>query len=290
MPRSSIPALCILLLLAPLPCVAATHIWTGASSDQFSDPGNWTGGSPAGGTVQAGSYATIIIPILNDGVQEGTESFVVTLTGVTGGQLLRTEAVITILDDDVQGINAPAAVVATAGGSTQATISWLPVQRATRYEVFRSLMNAAPVLVGSTATTSFGDGSLTPNRTHVYTVRAIGATGVSAFSAPDIATTIVFTDDPIVPRQTIIQVQHMIELRAAVQAVRESAGLQQNGSLEPITRGLPVRLAHIETLRAALNEARAALGLPPISFSDPALTTSTQIRAAHLQEIRKGVR
>jgi hypothetical protein len=29
---------------------AATHVWTGASSERFSDAGNWTGGSPAGDT------------------------------------------------------------------------------------------------------------------------------------------------------------------------------------------------------------------------------------------------
>lgn len=42
---------------------AGTHVWTGASSDRFSDGGNWTGGSPAGDpdaelffSTTAGSY------------------------------------------------------------------------------------------------------------------------------------------------------------------------------------------------------------------------------------------
>ena len=50
--------------------------------------------------------------------------------------------------------------------------------------------------------------------------------------------------------------------------------------------GRTIRAVHIAELRAALNEARAAIGLPPIVYSVPSLTI---IRASHITELRAGV-
>src|SRR5687767_5964980 len=40
--------LACLLMIATVPVHAAVHIWTGATSDVFSEASNWRGGSPAG--------------------------------------------------------------------------------------------------------------------------------------------------------------------------------------------------------------------------------------------------
>lgn len=41
-------SLSVLCLLASLPALAATHVWTGAADSRFSNAANWIGGSPAG--------------------------------------------------------------------------------------------------------------------------------------------------------------------------------------------------------------------------------------------------
>src|ERR1043165_5261165 len=45
-----LPAIIVFALCAATPLWAASHVWTGANSNLFSDSGNWAGGSPAGDT------------------------------------------------------------------------------------------------------------------------------------------------------------------------------------------------------------------------------------------------
>ncbi len=43
-------------------------------------------------------------------------------------------------------------------------------------------------------------------------------------------------------------------------------------------------------MRTALGQARSAIGLPAVLFTDPTLTPATsKIRAAHVMELRAGV-
>jgi len=46
----------VLCLFASLPALAATHVWTGAADDRFSNSANWIGGSPAGDASAAISF------------------------------------------------------------------------------------------------------------------------------------------------------------------------------------------------------------------------------------------
>jgi len=48
--------LIILCLFASIPARAATHVWTGAADDHFSNPANWIGGPPAGDASAAISF------------------------------------------------------------------------------------------------------------------------------------------------------------------------------------------------------------------------------------------
>ena len=56
-PVRSLPLL-VLCLFASLPGLAATHVWTGAADDRFSNASNWIGGTPAGD-----ASATISFPV-----------------------------------------------------------------------------------------------------------------------------------------------------------------------------------------------------------------------------------
>jgi hypothetical protein len=55
-PFRSFPLL-VLCLFASLPGLAATHVWTGAADDRFSNASNWIGGTPAGDASAGISFA-----------------------------------------------------------------------------------------------------------------------------------------------------------------------------------------------------------------------------------------
>jgi hypothetical protein len=52
-----------------------------------------------------------------------------------------------------------------------------------------------------------------------------------------------------------------------------------------------IKAVHVTQLRTALNQARSALGVPPIVYTDPTITANTTVvRAAHLIDLRNGVK
>jgi hypothetical protein len=187
----------------------------------------------------------------------------------------------------------PTNVVATGTSATTATITWTPIGEATSYEVRRSGDGTSWTLAGSPVAASFNDGALTPNSEYLYVVRAVfGGSGSSADSAPDLASTFTFSDDPLVAGTTRVKAVHLTELRMAVNALRSMAALSPatftDSSLAP---GSSIRKVHIEELRAAILPARAALGLSMLTFADPTLTAqSTPIKALHLQQLRAALK
>jgi hypothetical protein len=114
-------------------------------------------------------------------------------------------------------------------------------------------------------------------------------------SAPDLATTVLFTDPTLVAGTTVVKAVHVTELRTAVNAVRQLAGL---GLAPPgytdatITPGVTiVKAAHVTELRTALDAARSTLSLPALSYSHATLTTGVAlISAADISEVRNGTR
>ena len=123
---------------------------------------------------------------------------------------------------------------------------------------------------------------------YLYKVRAINAGG-SADSAPDLATTVIFTDDPLVAGSTIIKAVHLAELRTAVNAVRALAGLAAATFTDAATPGVIVKAVHINELRTDLDQAMSALGFPTGGYTDT-LTAGVVIKAIHFQEIRNRVK
>ena len=190
----------------------------------------------------------------------------------------------------------PTGLVATATTATQVNVTWSPSLGATQYEVVRKSATSDYTTLtplGGTASTNFSDSTVIADRTYVYKVRAIDASArLSSFSAPDAATTIFFTNDPLVATSTAIQAVHVTELLQAVNAMRTTAGVGAMSFTDPLpTAGLPVKALYIQQLRTALSQARTNLGLNAITFTNPTLTTGTTlVRAAHLQEIRDGVK
>ena len=111
----------------------------------------------------------------------------------------------------------------------------------------------------------------------------------SLASAPDLATTMFFTDDRLVAG-TLIKTQHIAEVRAAVNAVRATAGLAQATFTDATLVGVIARTLHIEEPRNALDQARSLLDLPPLAYTDRPLAVGTMIKRVHVEELRGGVK
>jgi hypothetical protein len=199
------------------------------------------------------------------------------------------EAVRTVYEETVSTTppGVPANLVATATSTSSIGIAWSPATNATGYQLERSSNNGPFVLIASPSGTSYTDTSVSAGITYVYRVRAIGAIGTvpSAYSNRDHATTIIFTDDPLVPGITVIKAIHLTQLRQAVNAVRAAAGLPAETWTDPSPAGVRIRAVHIQELREALTPALTILG-KTATYTDPVLSAGTPVKAIHFQQIR----
>ncbi|HEV7923226.1 MAG TPA: hypothetical protein VGR02_20785 [Thermoanaerobaculia bacterium] len=191
--------------------------------------------------------------------------------------------------------SAPASFSAAATTTTNVNLSWTASVGATantQYEVARASAGSPFATVRTTSGTSVSD-TVSAGAAYVYKVRAVDASaGTSPYSTPDVATTFVFADDPLVAQATSVKALHLLELRQAVNALRGAAGLSPSAFTDPtVTSATMIRAVHCQELRTALNQARTALGLSGVTFTDSTLTaTATDVRAVHLEELRNGVK
>jgi hypothetical protein len=239
--------------------------------------------------------ATLPVDYTFTGGDAGTHTF-------TNGFTLRTAGshVITVTDTIAPTITgskgvtvgppAPTGLVATAVSTGQVNLSWSAATTATQYEVLRSSAPGVFTTVTMTPLTTFNDTTVSPTTAYVYQVRALDAAArPSPLSAPDLATTILFTNDPAAG---IVKAVHVSELRQAVNAVRATAGLSASTFTDAaLNSTIRIKAVHLQELRTALTAARSALGLSAQSFTDATLVAgTTKVKAAHVQELRTGVK
>jgi hypothetical protein len=145
------------------------------------------------------------------------------------------------------------------------------------------------VLNTNVAGTSFSDNTVTAVNAYLYRVRAADAAGnLSATSNLDLATAIVFDDDPFLaaPTLTPVKALHLVQLRQAVNAARAAANLPAaTWSQDPVQQNVTLIKANdIEELRTALDQALGVLQLPTGGYTDSPL--SGQFKKIHIQELR----
>jgi len=76
-------------------------------------------------------------------------------------------------------------------------------------------------------------------------------------------------------------------VRSLVNTLRAAAGLNQYPFTDATLIGKPIKAVHLTELRTALAEARTALGLPAVSYTQPTLTPHvTAVKRADVQEIK----
>ncbi len=188
-------------------------------------------------------------------------------------------------------VNPPTNVIATAASSSVVNISWTAAAGVASYNVYRSIDAVNYAFVGNTTFTSFSDMGRSANVAYLYKVRSVNG-GESNDSNKDLATTVIFTDDPLIVGTTAVMATHMTQLRTAVDAVRALAGIGAGSYLDPtLTAAVTtIKRAHIMDLRAALDEARSSLTLPAIVYGESLTAAVTPVKAAHINELRNGVK
>jgi hypothetical protein len=243
--------------------------------------------------------ATLPVNYTFTGSDAGVHTFAGGVTmRTTGSQVITATDVADVTVNGSKGVtvavfpSTPTGLVATAATTMQVNVSWSASSGATQYELVRKSASSSYTTLITTPSTNYSDTSVTAGASYVYKVRAIDAAShPSAFSTPDAATTIFFTDDPLVAATTLAKAVHVTELRQAVNAMRATAALGAASFTDASLAGVAVKAAHIQELRTALNQARTTLGISSITFTDPTLTAGTSIlRAAHVQELRDGVK
>lgn len=178
----------------------------------------------------------------------------------------------------------PSGFSARAVSPSQINLSWTAVAGATGYQVDRRTATEAFTTIATPGSNSFSDMGLPADSSFLYRIRAVNAAGVSANSTADIATTMLFTDSPLVSG-TVVKAVHLSQLRTAVNAVRVLAGIGSVSFSGAASPGTIIIASHITDLRTALDAALGMLGLTAGGYSDASLS-GVFIKAAHFQQLR----
>lgn len=237
--------------------------------------GTWSADAPPW-NGSASSFSQTVTP-------DGTTTYTVNVSDATNCVATSNPLTVTVTP--------PTPVItATALSSTQVQLNWsVPAGFvADAYDVERSTSGLSFAASGSVATTSWLRTAVA-NTAYLYRVQARKSGTSSAPSAPDLATTVIFVDDPAVAYSTELFAQHIAQLRTAVSAVRVLAGLPAVTFTDASVLGVQPKIVHIQELRNALAGARSTLLLPAVSFTDPTLVSGGYFKAVYLNQLRGGV-
>lgn len=235
---------------------------------------------------------TVAVSVVGDTEVEGDETFFVNLTVPSGGVIADGQGVGTILNDDLIAEVAPEGLTAMATSTSSVAINWSPVIGAKFYRVYRRSSGTGFAQIGLPAATGYIDYGVSAGKSYLYKVRATNGLTDSADSAPDLATTIPFTEASLTPGVTTARATHLSELRSAANAVRQLAGLPVSTFTDPVlTTATTVKAVHVTEVRAAVESARRALGLPSMAWTDTTVQPGeTKIKTVHMDELRNAVR
>jgi hypothetical protein len=273
--------------------VNPTTLPSGVMNTFYTTSFSTTGGSGAmtysvTGTLPTG--LTLSGNTLNGTPTQAGASFPITITATDTNGCTGSRAYTLVIA--LPAGSTPTLLVATAGGTQSVSLIWTPVAQTNHYEITRSSGGGAPATIASPSTNTYNDAaSISPSTTYVYRVRAIDNSSVaSGYSTPDIATTIVFTDDPLVTNTTAVKSTHITELRTAVNAVRAAGGLGAFPFTDTSLAGVAIKAAHVSELRTALDAGRSAIGVPALTYANTLTAGSTPVHAVDITEVRSGVK
>jgi hypothetical protein len=213
-----------------------------------------------------------------------------------GGRLVATEEPAAAPTPTPAG-SPPTNLVAAASSASSVTLSWTaPGAGVLGYVVERRAASGTQEISTGSSSTSFNDTTPSGDYAYLYRVKAVYAGGASLYSNQDLATTVMFTDNPL--QGVTIKAVHLTELRRAVNAVRRLVPNLGDASWtypDPVSTPAPQRravyLEDVTDLRAKLDEALGPLGLPAGGYpSIPTLARGAVVNADHFEQIRQRVR
>ena len=240
---------------------------------------NYTGGDPA--VTFAGALLTADADYFAS-VRAAASELWLTLNRDLSGAVNRLEI------SSGAGAGIPTGVTAAAVTTTRIDVAWNAVGGALSYQVDRKAPGGAFVQIGTPGGNSLSDTTAAAGTAYLYRVRAVTGAGPSGNSASDLATTIFFTDDPLVIGATAVKAVHLAQLRTAVSAVRSLAGLGAAAYTDAAAGGTTIKGLHVTELRTALDAALGALTLPVTAYTDGALA-GVAVKAVHFSELRSRV-
>lgn len=179
----------------------------------------------------------------------------------------------------------PTNVQAIASTGTSVFVSWSGSDGATSYTVWRSNASGVYTNLGSpapAAATSFLDLTASANQGYFYQVTASNASGTSALSGADVATTVIFTD-PTLSAGMNPKAVHLTELRTAANLWRQLTGsvVVPTYTDPTITPGVTViKSEHFAEVETVILNARTSLSMsvpPSVGFADGGTITASQI-------------
>jgi hypothetical protein len=215
----------------------------------------------------------------------GTLTIFITVTNAYGC----TDSKSVTINVQQAAFGAPPYLNATASSTTSATLFWATTSTTDHYEIDRSTDNANWTLRGTSTTNTFSEAGLTASTTYFYKVRAIKAdTTASTFSPVNAVTTVAFTDPSLTTCGVVVKGVHITQLRAAINLARASVGLPAFTFTDPTlpAASLVIKAVHLTELRSAMAGFASAIGTTP-AYTDPTIVPgTTMVKAVHLQELR----
>jgi len=296
--------------VAPATGVNFGSVSLGSSADQVFTVSNTGGGTVSGGVSTSGPFSAVAGSPFSLAGLGATETVTVRFRPITAATA--TANVNFTADGDVIS-----RIVTGTGIGSDTTPPTVAITAPTPNPIYNTssfaltLRGIASDNVGVsqvTWTNSAGGGSGTASGTTSWTASGIvlqvgtnvltvtawdGSTNSAMATLTVTATPLVFTDDPLVAESTVVKAAHVMEVRAAIDAVRLAVGLAPfdwtDATLTP--ESTPVKAAHLADLRTALDQAYEAAGRAAPLYTDPdAVAEFTPIKAIHLNELRRAAR
>jgi hypothetical protein len=188
-------------------------------------------------------------------------------------------------------VAAPSGLVANATAGT-VSVSWNAVANVDNYEVERKIGTGAWTAIATPTATTLSDAPTAPTGVVLYRVRAVKYGVRSNPSNVDVAYVKTFTDDPL-PGGAVVKAKHILELRQAVNALRELGG---SGPIftgtaldENFIRTQAITAADLTVLLTQLNAARTAVALPTVTLQ-PNPAPGAPVVGAYITALRSGVK
>jgi hypothetical protein len=185
----------------------------------------------------------------------------------------------------------PAFLTATRAAATTISLAWAPGRSPLGIAGYRveRFPDAATFTTGASSTAFDDTTGLVAGNAYFYRVSTIDTNNeISPPSRYDLATLIELRDDPLVPNHTLIRGAHVADLRRAIDAIRQAAGLPSAWTNYDPPTGV-VTASVFSQLRNRLNEAISIVQLPAVDFVNP-VTPGALIRAADMQSLRNAVK